>query len=74
MPSLASLCRAVIGLTGSHRSFLAQRADVALVYGPLDEACPLGLAPSASTAANWRPGWAWSRGDTRRAARHDALG
>src|SRR5262249_47019241 len=39
------------GLTGNSRSFLAQKADVALVYGPLEEVCPLGLAPSASTAA-----------------------
>src|SRR5262245_26510867 len=51
IPSLKTLCRAVIGLTGNSRSFLAQKSDVALVYGPLDEVCPLGLAPSASTAA-----------------------
>ncbi len=51
LPPLKGLCRAVIGLTGNRSSFLAQRADVALVYGPLDEVCPLGLAPSASTAA-----------------------
>jgi arabinose-5-phosphate isomerase len=51
LPSLKALTRAVIGLTGSRTSFLAQKADVALVYGPLKEVCPLGLAPSASTAA-----------------------
>ena len=28
---------------------LARKADLALVYGPLDEVCPLGLAPSTST-------------------------
>ncbi len=44
------LCaRAVIGLTGNAHGSLAQRADVALVYGALDEVCPLGLAPSTST-------------------------
>jgi arabinose-5-phosphate isomerase len=48
---LRSLVRAIIGLTGSASSTLARRADVALVYGPLDEVCPLGLAPSASTTA-----------------------
>lgn len=39
----------LIALTGNGRSTLARRADVALVYGPLEEACPLGLAPSTST-------------------------
>jgi arabinose-5-phosphate isomerase len=48
---LRDLVRAVIALTGDGRSTLARRADVALVYGPLDEVCPLGLAPSASTTA-----------------------
>jgi arabinose-5-phosphate isomerase len=48
---LSKLTRALIGLTGNPTGALARRADVALVYGPLDEVCPLGLAPSASTAA-----------------------
>lgn len=48
---LRPLVRAVIALTGNARSTLARNADVALVYGPLDEVCPLGLAPSASTTA-----------------------
>src|SRR6185295_17431589 len=30
---------------------LARRANLALVYGPISEACPLGLAPSTSTTA-----------------------
>jgi len=46
---LRELVRAVIGLTGNAGGTLARLADVALVYGPLDEVCPLGLAPSAST-------------------------
>src|SRR5205823_14873378 len=29
----------------------ARQADVAVVFGPLEEVCPLGLAPSASTTA-----------------------
>ncbi len=45
------LAAAVVALTGNGRSTLARQADVALVYGPLDEACPLGLAPSTSTTA-----------------------
>src|SRR5262249_48951682 len=48
---LRELARAVVALTGNGASTLARRADVALVYGPLEEGCPLGLAPSASTAA-----------------------
>jgi arabinose-5-phosphate isomerase len=48
---LRPLVRGLIALTGSARSTLARRADVAIVYGPLEEVCPLGLAPSASTTA-----------------------
>lgn len=48
---LRALVRAVVGLTGNPGGTLARRADVAIVYGPLEEVCPLGLAPSASTTA-----------------------
>jgi arabinose-5-phosphate isomerase len=48
---LRNLACALIAVTGNGDSALARRADVALVYGPLDEVCPLGLAPSASTTA-----------------------
>jgi arabinose-5-phosphate isomerase len=48
---LRQLASALVGLTGNRQSTLARRADVALVYGPLEEACPLGLAPSTSTTA-----------------------
>ncbi len=51
LPPLRQLCRAVVGVTGVASSSLARQADVALVYGPLEEVCPLGLAPSASTTA-----------------------
>jgi arabinose-5-phosphate isomerase len=51
LPSLKPLVRAVLALTGNAGGTLARQADVAIVYGPLDEACPLGLAPSASTTA-----------------------
>jgi arabinose-5-phosphate isomerase len=51
LPPLRPLVRGVIALTGNPDGTLARRADVALVYGPLDEVCPLGLAPSASTTA-----------------------
>ncbi len=48
---LRQLALAVVALTGSGDSTLARGADVALVIGPLQEACPLGLAPSTSTTA-----------------------
>jgi arabinose-5-phosphate isomerase len=48
---IRQLALAVVGLTGNRNSTLAQKADIALVYGPLAEADPLGLAPSTSTTA-----------------------
>ena len=49
LPPLREMAKHLIGITGNPRSTLALKTDVALVYGPLDEVCPLGLAPSAST-------------------------
>jgi arabinose-5-phosphate isomerase len=46
---LRQLALALVGITGNSRSSLARRVDVALVYGPLEEVCPLRLAPSTST-------------------------
>ena len=51
IPSLRNMARALIALTSNARSTLALRADLVLAYGPLDEVCPLGLAPSTSTTA-----------------------
>jgi arabinose-5-phosphate isomerase len=51
LPSLRQLSRGIVGLTSSAQSTLAVKADVAIVYGPLDEVCPMGLAPSTSTTA-----------------------
>ena len=48
---LRRLAQAVLALTGHGRSTLARQADVALVVGPLEEVCPLGLAPSTSATA-----------------------
>src|SRR5580704_16019949 len=48
---LRSLASALIGMTSNAGSTLARQADVALVLGPLEEVCPLGLAPSTSTTA-----------------------
>jgi arabinose-5-phosphate isomerase len=48
---LRQLSRAVVALTGNGQSSLARQAEVALVIGPVEETCPLGLAPSTSTTA-----------------------
>ena len=48
LPPLAEMATALVGITGNPSSTLANKANIALVYGPLDEVCPLGLAPSAS--------------------------
>lgn len=48
---LSSLCSALIAVTANAQSTLARQAEVVLAYGPLEEVCPMGLAPSASTTA-----------------------
>jgi arabinose-5-phosphate isomerase len=45
------LAMALVAMTSNGQSTLARQADIALVLGPLDEVCPLGLAPSTSTTA-----------------------
>ncbi len=51
LPSLKQMAHRVVGLTSNATSTLALGADVAIILGPLDEVCPLGLAPSTSTTA-----------------------
>jgi len=41
----------VIAITSSESSSLARFSDIVLAMGKIDEACPLGLAPSATTTA-----------------------
>lgn len=50
-PSVRQLASALVALTGNQQSTLARQADVVLDLGPLEEVCPLGLAPSTSTTA-----------------------
>jgi arabinose-5-phosphate isomerase len=50
-PHLKRQGAALIALTGNEKSSLAQSADVHLDAGVDAEACPLGLAPTASTTA-----------------------
>ena len=49
LPPLRELATGMIAITGNGGGTLAQKSDVALVYGPLEEVCPLGMAPSTST-------------------------
>jgi arabinose-5-phosphate isomerase len=51
VPWVKRLGSPVVALTGSARSPLAQAADVHLDVSIREEACPLGLAPTASTTA-----------------------
>ena len=51
LPSLKKLNVPVIAITGDPGSTLAQWSDIVLDIGQIQEACPLGLAPSCSTTA-----------------------
>jgi len=51
LPPLAEVRVPIIAITGRATSTLARAAVVVIDLGPLEEACPLGLAPSSSTAA-----------------------
>lgn len=51
LPALKKIGVEMIALTGNPRSTLARNADVVLDISIDREACPLGLAPSTSTAA-----------------------
>jgi arabinose-5-phosphate isomerase len=51
LPTLKRLGAPLIGMTGKAQSSLARHADVFLDSGVDKEACPLNLAPTASTTA-----------------------
>ena len=51
LPSLRRLGAQVVAITGDGDSPLARGADVVLDVGAIPEACPLGLVPTASSAA-----------------------
>ena len=51
LPIIKRLHVPLIALTGNPRSALAEAADVNIDVGVEQEACPLGLAPTASTTA-----------------------
>ncbi|HXY53784.1 MAG TPA: KpsF/GutQ family sugar-phosphate isomerase [Nitrospirota bacterium] len=51
LPALKRLGIKLISLTGNSESTLAKNSDVVINVGVKEEACPLGLAPTASTTA-----------------------
>ena len=51
VPRARAIGAGVIAMTGAPDSTLGQLADCVLDIGRVDEACPLGLAPTASTSA-----------------------
>lgn len=51
LPFLRRSGNPIIAITGSSRSTLGVQADVVLELGRIEEACPLGLAPTSSTTA-----------------------
>lgn len=51
LPTLKKLGAILIAITGKVTSSLGRSADICISLGPIEEACPLGLAPSASTTA-----------------------
>ncbi len=51
LPSLRRIGASIVALSGAEHSTLAKNADLFLDVGVAQEACPLGLAPTASTTA-----------------------
>jgi arabinose-5-phosphate isomerase len=49
IPALQRLGALLIAITERASSSLGRSADLCVALGPIEEACPLGLAPSAST-------------------------
>jgi arabinose-5-phosphate isomerase len=50
LPPAKRLGVSILGVTSRTNSSLARLSDVLLAYGPIEEACPLQLAPSSSCA------------------------
>lgn len=51
LPALRRIGARIVAVTRDHQNPLARGADLVVPLGPIEEACPLGLAPTASTAA-----------------------
>jgi arabinose-5-phosphate isomerase len=51
LPSIRAIGCRIVAFTGARRSTLARNSDIVIDTGVAREACPLGLAPTASTTA-----------------------
>jgi arabinose-5-phosphate isomerase len=51
LPSVKRIGARIVAMTRDRVNPLARAADLAVCIGAVDEACPMGLAPTASTAA-----------------------
>lgn len=51
IPALREIGAKIIAITASRGSTLGKNADLTIELGRIEEACPLGLAPSATTTA-----------------------
>jgi len=51
LPSVKKIGAKIITITGKPDSTTARHSDIVIDMGEIEEACPLGLAPSASTTA-----------------------
>jgi arabinose-5-phosphate isomerase len=51
IPALRRLDAILVAITGKAGSSLGRASELCIELGPIEEACPLGLAPSASTTA-----------------------
>ena len=53
LPTVQRLAAASIAITAHRRSTMAKAATLVLDYGIVEEACPLGLAPTTSSKQHW---------------------
>jgi arabinose-5-phosphate isomerase len=51
IPALRRIGAGLVAITERAGSSLGRASDICIALGPIEEACPLGLAPSASTTA-----------------------
>lgn len=51
IPYIKKIGAKIIAITGNPSSPLAEHSDIVLNIGKIDEACPIGIAPTASTTA-----------------------
>jgi arabinose-5-phosphate isomerase len=72
LPAIRSLGVCIVSMTGNEHSSLARQSDIILKIHVPKEACPMGLAPTASTTASLAVGDAlavclihWKRFDAR---------